>query len=537
MARILAKSLNCPNAKDATPCNTCEVCQGIAAGSDVDVLEIDGASNRQIDDIRTLRANVNVRSMRSRYKIYIIDEVHMLTKEAFNALLKTLEEPPANVKFIFCTTDPHKVPDTILSRCQRFDFGTIASASIQKRLAEIAAAEGVDVEPAAIEVVARRAAGSMRDSQSLFDQLLAYGQAKVTAADVHRLLGTAPDSRLIDLFDEIIARRRDRALGQFHAALNDGVQLSEFTDQLVNYARDLMILAAGATEVDLLSVSADNRGSLARHASGWGLQTILAALQILAEAKARMKGVTYGRAIAELALVRMSTLEDLDSLTQLIEQARRGISPTTALPTRPSVEKKNDTVTPMDAGRRTADGKASTDEMSRPLADSPTEESSPSTVRPPSSTIAFEPGSEAAILTAIQARLTDLLGSHVKNVRRLMIAGPNRLVFGFGNGYDLSKQYCERPEQLARLANVARELLGRTVSIGLVSEEGSGDQAAPRATALRPVMATSRAESTTDPFLQHVKSVFGANVVKQETITATASVLDMSAHERVDVET
>src|SRR6188508_1160214 len=173
MARILAKSLNCPQAQDGNPCNECEVCRSILTGSDVDVLEIDGASNRGIEDIRSLRANVNVKSMRSRYKIYIIDEVHMLTREAFNALLKTLEEPPPNVKFIFCTTEPQKVPDTILSRCQRFDFGTIATHSIRKRLTEIATAEGVAVEPEAVDLVARRANGSMRDSQSLFDQLLA----------------------------------------------------------------------------------------------------------------------------------------------------------------------------------------------------------------------------------------------------------------------------------------------------------------------------------------------------------------------------
>src|SRR6185295_1182734 len=139
--------------------------------------------------------------MRCRYKIYIIDEVHMLTKEAFNALLKTLEEPPANVKFIFCTTDPQKVPETILSRCQRFDFGTIATVTIGKRLSEIATAEGVQVDPKAIALVARRAAGSMRDSQSLFDQLLAFGGKVIDAADVHRLLGTAPDDRLVEILD------------------------------------------------------------------------------------------------------------------------------------------------------------------------------------------------------------------------------------------------------------------------------------------------------------------------------------------------
>lgn len=177
MARIFAKALNCPNTKDGVPCNECEICRGISAGNDVDVSEIDGASNRGIDDIRSLRANVNVRSMRSKHKVYIIDEVHMLTKEAFNALLKTLEEPPPLVKFVFCTTEPNKVPDTILSRCQRFDFGTISTDNIEIRLSQLAEAEGFTVEQEALELVARRAAGSMRDSQSLFDQLLAFGAA------------------------------------------------------------------------------------------------------------------------------------------------------------------------------------------------------------------------------------------------------------------------------------------------------------------------------------------------------------------------
>jgi DNA polymerase-3 subunit gamma/tau len=547
MARILAKSLNCPNAKDGTPCNECEVCQSITAGGDVDVLEIDGASNRGIEDVRSLRANVNVRSMRSRYKIYIIDEVHMLTREAFNALLKTLEEPPPNVKFVFCTTEPQKLPDTILSRCQRFDFGTISSASIQQRLTEIARAEGVEVEPAAIEVVARRAAGSMRDSQSLFDQLLAYGQAKVLAADVHRLLGTAPDSRLIELFAEIVSRRRDRVLELFHAALNEGVQLSELTDQLLNYLRDLMILAAGANEVDLLSVSDENRAHLAKQATDWGLQTILAALQILAEAKGRMKGVTYGRALSELALVRMASLEDLDSLPQLIEQVRSGSPLPAAMPARLiAPEKKNDSagVNAVDGGRSTVDGRpqttAASEKPSRvapePAASSPPDDSPPSTIHHPPSTIPLEPGSEAAILSALQSRLGDMLGSYVKNVRRLAIAGPNRLVLSFPSGYDQAKQYCERPDQLSRLAILAGEIVGRQVSIALQIDEVLAGEPAPKPMAPRSVAPTSRADPSKDPFLQHVKSVFGANIVKQDVISIAAPTLAVTGSEPLDGE-
>jgi len=178
-ARILAKALNCVHGPSPTPCNQCDICQMISAGNDLDVLEIDGASKRGIDDIRQLRDNVGIRPSRARYKIYIIDEVHMLTKEAFNALLKTLEEPPEHVKFIFCTTEPTKIPVTILSRCQRFDFAGIDTVAISQRLRQIVEAEGVEADDAALELIARRAAGSMRDGQSLLEKLLAFGSGRL----------------------------------------------------------------------------------------------------------------------------------------------------------------------------------------------------------------------------------------------------------------------------------------------------------------------------------------------------------------------
>ncbi len=325
MARIFAKALNCPFVKDGVPCNECEQCRGISVGQDVDVSEIDGASNRGIDDIRSLRANVNIKSMRSKYKVYIIDEVHMLTKEAFNALLKTLEEPPPMVKFVFCTTEANKVPDTILSRCQRFDFGTISTDNITIRLRQLAEAEGFRVDEAALDLVARRAAGSMRDSQSLFDQLLAFGSEHITSADVHRLLGTAPDDRLTGLIDALIDRRRDEALVRLDDALREGVQLEAFTDQLVAYFRDLLVAACGAGDVPLLSVGNECREILQQQSQRWGLQTIATGMQILAESKARMQRVSYGRALAELALVRISLLEDLDRLDDLIAQLKGGV--------------------------------------------------------------------------------------------------------------------------------------------------------------------------------------------------------------------
>ena len=198
-ARIFAKCLNCETAPTSQPCEKCEACKAISQGEDVDVLEIDGASNRGIDEIRQLRANATVRPSRSPNKIYIIDEVHMLTKEAFNALLKTLEEPPLHVKFIFCTTDPEKIPITVLSRCQRFDFSPVQTTEIAERLKLIATEEGVDIDDQALALLARRANGSMRDSQSLLEQMLSFCDSQITVNDVHQLLGTADISRISDV--------------------------------------------------------------------------------------------------------------------------------------------------------------------------------------------------------------------------------------------------------------------------------------------------------------------------------------------------
>ena len=534
MARIFAKALNCPNAKDGVPCNACEQCLGIAAGNDVDVSEIDGASNRGIDDIRSLRANVGVKSMRSKYKIYIIDEVHMLTKEAFNALLKTLEEPPPLVKFVFCTTEPNKVPDTILSRCQRFDFGTISIDDISIRLSQLAEAEGFQVEPAALELVARRAAGSMRDSQSLFDQLLAFGSEKITDADVHRLLGTAPDDRLIEIVEALIARDRSAALGCLDAALCQGVQLEAFTDQLVSYFRDLMVTACGATDAALLSVGTDQRGKLKEQADRWGLQTIVAAMQILAETKARMQRVTYGRALAELAMVRISLLEDLDQLDGLIAALKAGQPVTlaaTSAPPRPqpltrtaaapqSLEKKNDVADQNEA--RVAP---------EPQPDAPSTALPTAPASPP--LIEWKPACEAELHAAVIARMTDMTGTYLRRVTATAISGPNVLEFSFPVNYDLDRKACDRPEVIAQVERVVSELVGqstkvrfRTLAARAATASGQETSGPGTVSETVPVIAAGKSrfvELPEDPYLQDVMGVFGIKVWKVQTMAAQAT--------------
>ena len=324
-ARILAKALNCEKGPTTKPCNECDTCLSINSGEDVDVLEIDGASNRGIDEIRQLRQNAGVRPSRSRNKIYIIDEVHMLTREAFNALLKTLEEPPEHVKFIFCTTEPTKIPITILSRCQRFDFAGIMPRSILKRLEQIAAAEGVEADTDALEIIARRAAGSMRDSQSLLEQLLAFSSGRITVDAVHGMLGTAGEERLAALAGALADRNPAAALAELDAAITSGVDASLLIEQLFGYLRDCMAAAVGCRPDAFLFTSPSAAEQVAELGKRWGLDTLLAVMQILDQTLGRMKYSTQGRILAELALVRISQLEQLEELSELIGQLQSGV--------------------------------------------------------------------------------------------------------------------------------------------------------------------------------------------------------------------
>lgn len=316
-ARILAKCLNCVSGPTLTPCGACESCKAVAVGEDVDVVEIDGASNRNLDDVRELRANVQYRPQRSRFKIYIIDEVHMLTRESFNALLKTLEEPPPHVKFIFATTEANKVPITILSRCQKFDFGGISSKLIQDRLRAIVQAEKAEADPEALAMLARRAAGSMRDGQSLLDQALAFSGGKLTVDSIHALLGTANDEQMVALAVAVLNKERSQALALLQAALDSGVQPGELADQLIELWRKLMLLKAAGKNSELAELQESAREALARFVDLSSLEQLLAGLDILVAAKGKLRVTSHARAVLESAVLRLGLLSDLQPLASL----------------------------------------------------------------------------------------------------------------------------------------------------------------------------------------------------------------------------
>ena len=517
-ARIFAKALNCPHVVDAIPCNECDVCSSIGEGQDVDVQEIDGASNRGIDDIRQLRAKVNVKSMRSLYKIYIIDEVHMLTKEAFNALLKTLEEPPANVKFVFCTTEPEKVPDTILSRCQRFDFGTIAQESIAGRLKQIATAEGKTVEDEAIELVARRAGGSMRDSQSLFDQLLAFGGEKITTVDVHQLLGTAADDRLIEIVDAILTRNSQSCLEMVDELLLRGAQIGSFSDQLLAYLRDLMVTAAGARTVHLSAVSNSVRHELERQAQHWGMPNITAAMQILAETKFKMQRVNYGRALLEVALVRISLLEDLSLITALARSVAEGKPLPIMNVSSPNRGVSQSIDTEIVHSQESLKKKGTFSEKND-------DETSPSLHRVDSaqndqSHCEFSDATLSEFWESLTSYVPENLAAHLKNAVSRAISGPNVLEIRFPKSYLFSKNYCERFEPLKKIAEVAKQLTGQEITCRFVVDE-SQPAPAPRQQATRQPVRRSPSSVDGDQFVQDAIAIFSGQVVEVRPVFVT----------------
>lgn len=324
-ARIYAKALECTNRESGEPCNLCERCQAIAAGQDVDVIEIDAASNRGIDEIRQLRQNVAVRPANGNYKTYIIDEVHMLTREAFNALLKTLEEPPPHVKFVLCTTEPEKLPITILSRCQRFDFQSVNTAAIAQRLGQIVESEGLTVAPAALELIARRAAGSMRDSQSLLEQLfgIAAGDKKnIEIEDVHAVIGTGKDEKVGELAQALINRDSPLALSALHDCLTQGADAGGVLEQLLIALRNCLVASVGCGPETFIGSNSFgiNFAELGQQA---GTETMLAMLQIIDHSLARMRLSSHTTVLAEMAIIRLAALEDLDNLSEIIS----GIKP------------------------------------------------------------------------------------------------------------------------------------------------------------------------------------------------------------------
>ena len=311
-ARIMAKAVNCTGETDDPPCNQCHMCQTITQGRSLDLIEIDAASNRGIDEIRDLRDRVGFAPHEGRYKVYVIDEVHMLTNEAFNALLKTLEEPPAHVIFVLCTTEPHRLPDTILSRCQRFDFRRGSVDTLIGKLRHICDHESISISDQALDLIARRAAGSFRDGESLLDQLAAYGNNEISAALVQDVLGSVSWSVLAELMEALVTRDAPTALRLINQAIDGGAEPRQFLSEIMENLRALMLLRVGGGE-NLENLSKDALGEMQRILSSYdvSLGLLVRALRLFGEAGQGLRNATRAQLPLELALVQVVLEEEL----------------------------------------------------------------------------------------------------------------------------------------------------------------------------------------------------------------------------------
>ena len=321
-ARILAKALNCKTGPTPTPCGECVACVEIKEGQSLDVFEIDGASNRGINEIRELRESVRYAPSRDTHKIYIIDEVHMLTTEAFNALLKTLEEPPPHAKFIFATTEPQKIPVTILSRCQRYDFKRVGLADIVAHLERVSKAESVEIEKGALQIIARQAAGGMRDALSLLDQIISFSEAAITEAHVSEVLGVANRKQLFALSESVVARDAEAVLRILDDVNRYGYDLGVFAAEFVSHLRDLAVIKVVDDPTGVTDLTESEVAMARGQISDVPVNLLHRYFSVMAEATQELSRSSFPKLIFEMTLVRLTRLEPLIGTDLLIDRLK-----------------------------------------------------------------------------------------------------------------------------------------------------------------------------------------------------------------------
>lgn len=324
-AKIFSRAVNCLNPKDGNPCNECDSCKGILNESIMDVIEMDAASNNSVDDVRDLKEKVIYPPAMTKYKVYIIDEVHMLSKGAFNALLKTLEEPPKHLIFILATTEPERLPQTILSRCQRFDFKRITTRDIILNMRSIANELNIEVDDSVLRLIARNSDGAMRDAQSLLDQCFSFNGDKITYEDATDILGIANKDLIYNMVLDIKEKNLDKVLLAIDEIIQNGKDINQFIKDLINYFRDLMIVKTSSNPNEILET--ESIESLMEISNNMNLDYILKALNILTDAESRGKWSTQPRIILEMAAVKLVNLEDEISLEERVRRLEQGIRP------------------------------------------------------------------------------------------------------------------------------------------------------------------------------------------------------------------
>ena len=493
-ARILAKALNCEKGPTPSPCNKCASCKEITDSKSMDIIEIDGASNRGINEIRNIKENIKFSPQSGQFKIYIIDEVHMLTTEAFNALLKTLEEPPAHVKFIFATTAAYKVIPTILSRCQRFNFRRLSSDDIAKKLKDIAKKEKVSIDEVALLNIVRQSAGSMRDAESLMDQLATYCKNKITAEETNNILGLVEQDRLYQFAQYIIDKDTSSAIKFISKIMDEGTDPNQFLISLVEYFRNAMLVKEGKALIPLLELTKDEVDRIAVQIKSLTREDILYILYSMMNASNSMRQSSIPKVSLELLAVKLSSKESIVSLGEIMSRLN-SLEKVSSEPVkaRPVIEK------PKSAGDN--DVHVVAQEMN-PI---PTDESRPELYRV----------REALQLVIRQIRQEKIYIASCLEEGMLVDFKGNIITLGFPKKNTFHKESLEKQQNKDLIENSFSKALGSKVAVEFIIIE-DGKQSADNTKSEKPNQPNQNPlkKALSDPIIKSALDIFDGNIMK-----------------------
>lgn len=539
VARILAKALNCERGPTGRPCNVCVNCQEISQGNAVDVVEIDGASNTSVDDVREIRENIKFSPFRGHYRVYIIDEVHMLSNSAFNALLKTLEEPPAHVVFIFATTEIHKIPATILSRCQHYNFRRIARTEIVERLRHVAEQDCLVMEERSFLALARASEGSMRDALSLLDQAVAFGGKTISHPDLEVLLGAVPQELVQGIIHAVVAQDSPAALTVLANVMDQGHEVRAFCAELVEHIRNLLVAAVvppaelrtlvESSEEDLTQLAAD-----AKTLTPEQLQELMA---IFTQAEDSLRFSAHPRFVMETAAIRA---------TRLVRQRESSIARSLQPPSAPSNPKSSVPASPIKAetvGSSTtasavvpppdrspsASSRSPVSSRSKPEGHlAPIQPSDPSgakvTMATPAVPIPATPQPPNRRPTLNWDAVQDQVASALPNIAPFLEAGRfigmegNLVTIGFAKQATLARTRLEKEEYLLALAKICQEESGQPVRVRIV-ELSEMDPPGPTMAQVRAAKEQDQRlvllqEARANPTVKRALEIFGAELAE-----------------------
>ena len=526
VARILAKALNCEQGPTGMPCGTCTNCSEIAQGHSVDVIEIDGASNTSVDDVRELRENVKFTPFNGTYRVYIIDEVHMLSNSAFNALLKTLEEPPSHVVFIFATTEIHKIPATILSRCQHYNFRRIGKTEIIARLRHVAEQDGISIEDRSLALLARASEGSKRDGLSLLDQAVAFGGKSIVHADLETLLGAVPQELLRALIRAVIAQDSSAALRALSQLIEGGHDLRAYCADVVEYLRDLLVVSVTPPEEwsGLIEASADDLAQLAADKNSFTPEQIQQLFALFTQAEDALRFSAHPRFVLETAAVKATRLLKREAIApaEPVRAAASGASqPAVVGSEKPPSRSMSALAPPRSTAPATAGAAANS-----PMPTGTSASSTPLPTPPPSRSGSLPPKA----LNLNWERFQEEVGHSFPNIApflemgRLVGIEGSAVTIGFAKQATVARAMLEKSDNIQALTSLCERLSGQPVKVRIV-ELTDTDPPGPTMAQVRAAKEQEQKlvlfeRAKAHPVVKEALEIFGAELADVRTVSS-----------------